>query len=90
MEYQQDLEMDVALAIVGLAGRFPGAETVTQFWENLANGVKSTHFFSDEELKALGVEPELYKNPTPRFHLAALPRKINRGEFFHRSVRHLI
>lgn len=32
-------QMDVA--IIGLAGRYPGANNLTQFWENLASGVDS-------------------------------------------------
>ena len=29
------------IAIIGMAGRFPGARNVTEFWENLRNGVES-------------------------------------------------
>ena len=32
---------DLALAIVGMAGRFPGARDVDEFWRNLSRGVKS-------------------------------------------------
>jgi acyl transferase domain-containing protein len=39
------------IAIVGMAGRFPGASDVDQFWENIKNGVESISFFSDEELE---------------------------------------
>ena len=28
------------IAIIGMAGRFPGAHTLDQFWENLAVGVE--------------------------------------------------
>jgi acyl transferase domain-containing protein len=47
------------VAIVGLAGRFPGAGNVKKFWQNLAEGVESIHFASDEELAAAGVPAEL-------------------------------
>ncbi len=30
------------IAIVGLAGRFPGAKNVEEFWQNLQNGVESS------------------------------------------------
>ncbi|HEX3941159.1 MAG TPA: aminotransferase class III-fold pyridoxal phosphate-dependent enzyme, partial [Acidobacteriaceae bacterium] len=40
-----------SIAIVGMTGRFPGAETVEDFWRNLASGVESITFFSDEELE---------------------------------------
>ncbi len=38
------------VAIVGMAGRFPGAASIEQFWENLCEGVDSTTFFSDADL----------------------------------------
>jgi amino acid adenylation domain-containing protein len=38
-----------AIAIVGMAGRWPGADSVDQFWRNLVAGVESiTHFTVDE------------------------------------------
>ncbi|HEV8638526.1 MAG TPA: beta-ketoacyl synthase N-terminal-like domain-containing protein [Chloroflexota bacterium] len=51
------------VAIIGMAGRFPGAADVEAFWENLRNGVESIASFSDEELEAEGVEPELIRDP---------------------------
>jgi acyl transferase domain-containing protein len=51
------------IAIVGLAGRFPGAKDVDEFWRNLRDGVESISFFSDEELIALGVDPETLDDP---------------------------
>ena len=38
------------IAIVGMAGRFPGARNLDEFWRNLCDGVESISFFSDEEL----------------------------------------
>ncbi len=38
------------IAIIGLAGRFPGAGSVAAFWENLKNGVESISRFTDPEL----------------------------------------
>ena len=40
------------IAIIGMAGRFPGARNIDQFWQNVANGVESISFFSDDELEA--------------------------------------
>ncbi len=40
-----------SVAIIGLAGRFPGAKDVHQFWSNLANGVESITQLKDEELE---------------------------------------
>lgn len=53
--------MDVA--IVGMAGRFPGSENLEQFWKNLSEGVESISFHSDEELLAQGVGKSLLENP---------------------------
>ncbi|NML64816.1 amino acid adenylation domain-containing protein [Hymenobacter sp. RP-2-7] len=40
------------VAIVGMAGRFPGAGTVAELWEVLREGRETIHFFSDDELDA--------------------------------------
>ncbi len=45
------------IAVIGMAGRFPGAKDVATFWENLRNGVESIEFFTDAKLKASGVDP---------------------------------
>src|SRR5581483_5323857 len=52
-----------AIAIIGMSGRFPGADTVEAFWANIAAGHKSIRFFSDEELLEAGVAPEDLKQP---------------------------
>ncbi|MDB4950210.1 MAG: polyketide synthase [Gemmatimonadetes bacterium] len=51
------------VAIVGLAGRFPGADTLDGLWSNLRGGVESVTFFTDEEVLAAGVPAELVANP---------------------------
>jgi acyl transferase domain-containing protein/SAM-dependent methyltransferase len=45
------------IAVIGMAGRFPGAKNVDQFWHNLCNGVESISFFSNDELINSGVDP---------------------------------
>ena len=52
-----------AIAIVGMAGRFPGARTVSEFWENLRHGVESIRDRSDEELLAAGATAEDLAKP---------------------------
>lgn len=37
-------------AIVGMAGKFPGAASVDELWRNICDGVESISFFKDEEL----------------------------------------
>ena len=51
------------IAIVGMAGRFPGARSLDQFWDNLKHGVESIKFFSDDELRAAGVPEALISHP---------------------------
>jgi len=52
-----------AVAIIGMAGRFPGAGTLETFWRNLREGVESISFFSAEELRAAGVDPAFLDHP---------------------------
>lgn len=51
------------IAIVGMAGRFPGARNITEFWHNLQAGRESITFFSEEEALADGADPRLVKHP---------------------------
>ncbi len=51
------------IAIIGMACRFPGADSPAEFWQNLCSGIESIRFFSDEELKDAGVDPQLLENP---------------------------
>ncbi len=44
-----------SIAIIGMSGRFPGARTTREFWQNLRNGVESISFFSPEELELAGI-----------------------------------
>jgi len=39
------------VAIIGMAGRFPGARTVAQFWRNQLDGVEAISHFAVEELE---------------------------------------
>jgi len=52
-----------ALAIVGMAGRFPGAPDLETLWRNLRDGVESIRHFTPEELLADGVPAELVHHP---------------------------
>lgn len=44
------------VAIIGMAGRFPGAEDVNEFWELLRKGESGVRDLKDEELAVLGAE----------------------------------
>ena len=52
-----------AIAIIGMACRFPGANHVDAFWENIKEGVESVSEFSDTELAASGVPSSLLNDP---------------------------
>ena len=41
-----------SIAIIGVAGRFPGARSVPEFWQNQLNGVESIQAFTGEEKQA--------------------------------------
>jgi len=54
---------DGSIAVVGMAGRFPGARTLQQLWQNLQNGTESIRTLTDAELRAAGVSEEELADP---------------------------
>jgi len=56
-----DTEFDIA--IVGMAGRFPGARNLDEYWQNLVNGVESIARLTDQDLSASGIDPALLARP---------------------------
>ncbi len=57
----QDLES--AVAVVGMSGRFPGAPDLESYWANLRDGVCSISALSEKELLADGADPAELRNP---------------------------
>ena len=51
------------VAIIGMAGRFPCASNVSEFWRNLADGRECITFFSEEKVTAEGVDASVVRNP---------------------------
>ncbi|NEQ87162.1 MAG: polyketide synthase, partial [Moorea sp. SIO2I5] len=51
------------VAIIGMAGRFPGAKSTEEFWQNLRDGIESVTTFSDEDLIASGVDSAVLQDP---------------------------
>ncbi|HEX3529246.1 MAG TPA: thioester reductase domain-containing protein [Thermoanaerobaculia bacterium] len=51
------------IALIGMAGRFPGASGIDRFWRNLIARTESIRIFSREELEASGVPPRIYSDP---------------------------
>lgn len=39
-----------AVAIIGMAGRFPGADSIDELWDMLQSGKEAVSFFTDDEL----------------------------------------
>lgn len=50
------------IAVIGIAGKFPGADNVMQLWENLVNGVESITKFDDNALLSSGIDADLLSN----------------------------
>jgi phthiocerol/phenolphthiocerol synthesis type-I polyketide synthase E len=55
-EIQEALDQ---IAVIGMAGRFPGARDVAQFWDNLTHGREGIVRLSMDELVSSGVDPAL-------------------------------
>ncbi len=58
-DIEKPYELMEGIAIVGMAGRFPGAINIQSFWQNLRDGLESLSFLTDEELIAAGVPSAL-------------------------------
>lgn len=56
-------EIASSIAIIGMSGRFPLANNVEEFWENLCEGKEAISIFSKESLKEAGISEELIENP---------------------------
>ncbi len=50
------------IAVVGMAGRFPGADNLSDYWSNLCEEKESISRFSDEEMREDGVKDEVFNN----------------------------
>lgn len=52
-----------AIAIIGMAGRFPKANSLEEFWQKLQDGEELISFFSDAELLAEGIDEAALQAP---------------------------
>jgi acyl transferase domain-containing protein/aryl carrier-like protein len=52
-----------AVAVIGLAGRFPGAPSIDALWDLLRRGERGISTFTDAELLAAGVPPAHLADP---------------------------
>ncbi len=60
---ERPTDIPPGIAIIGMQARFPGAADVETFWKNLCDGVESVSFFSEEELRAAGVDVARMNDP---------------------------
>lgn len=52
------------IAIVGMAGRFPGAKSFHEFWNNLCEAKDCVRRFTDDELRQGGTSEECLNDPS--------------------------
>ncbi|HEX6463116.1 MAG TPA: type I polyketide synthase, partial [Vicinamibacterales bacterium] len=53
----------MAIAVIGLAGRFPGAADPAALWANLRAGAETISFLTEAELLSAGESPERLRDP---------------------------
>jgi phthiocerol/phenolphthiocerol synthesis type-I polyketide synthase E len=58
------------IAVIGMAGRFPGADSVDALWDNLCAGVEALHHYTPEEIQAAVSDWDYLSQP----HIAGLMR----------------
>ena len=51
------------IAVIGMRGRFPGANDLDTYWKNLAEGVESISILSQEEMRASGIPDNISRLP---------------------------
>lgn len=61
MEYTTVSGLEIA--VIGMAGRFPGAPDLKSFWNNLMTGKVTISVFTADELRAAGVDEVLLTDP---------------------------
>lgn len=51
------------IAVIGMAGKFPEAQDIEEFWNNLIVGKECISEFTEEELLESGISPEIFSRP---------------------------
>lgn len=57
-------EFEGQIAVIGMAGRWPGASDLETFWTNLREGVEALRLLDEDELLAAGESPALINDPS--------------------------
>lgn len=52
-----------SIAVIGMAGRFPGADGIDEYWRNLRDGKESIHHFSEDELRESKIPETVIRDP---------------------------
>jgi acyl transferase domain-containing protein len=55
---------EIDIAIVGLAGRYPGAPDVDAFWRNIRSGIESVSFSPMRNCAIAACRPRPWPTPT--------------------------
>ncbi len=63
-EYLDDAIDDCSIAVIGMSGRYPGADDLEQYWQLLKDGREGVSFFSDDELE---MTPSSIRLDDPRY-----------------------
>lgn len=66
------------IAVIGMSGKFPQSDDLNQFWDNLVAGKEMINFYSDDELRNLGMEEKVLNDPN---FVKADSRIENHGSF---------
>ncbi len=67
-----------SIAIIGIAGRFPGCRSLDEFWHLVRDGVDVLKNFSDAELETSGVPKSLRDDP----HFVSRGTALDQSEWF--------
>jgi len=83
MSVEDEYSAGLEVAVVGMAGRFPGAVTVEEFWRGVAEGREVISHFTQDELAAEGVPEELRRRPdyVPAYGVLSDVERFDAGFF---------
>ena len=63
MNSSTSIRTGLEIAVIGMAGRFPGAPSIEDYWQNLKSGRESLVELSDDHLRRQGVSEAELRNP---------------------------
>lgn len=66
------------IAVIGMAGRFPNANNIVEYWQNLVNGTSSIEKADEQKVLASGISSDILNHK--RFVMAS--SKLNDGKYF--------